>query len=709
MMTERNMHEQKSLGSRLAMFRKLNVYASVIALGVWSSLAGAVTLEDVTFSSLPGDRTEVTLSFDGQPPEPSSYSIEQPARIVADLRETTNGLDTRSLPLGGGNAQSMTVVETKDRTRLIFNLVELVPYETRRTQNSVVLTIGSEGTGSAVAAQPSQAPAATSSSSGQASSGDALADVDFRRGRDGEGRVIVDLGRANTPVDLTEQAGKIRLTMDEASVPDRLRRRLDVTDFATPVTRVDTFTEDGSAVVEIVPEGNFDYIAYQSGSKFTVSVEQLTEEEAEARREEKFPYTGEKLSLNFQDIEVRSVLQLIADFTGLNLVASDTVSGSITLRLQNVPWDQALDLILKTKGLDKRQIGNVLLVAPAEEIAAREKLELETNKQIAELAPVRLDIIQVNYAKAADIVALIQADKELISSRGFVSSDARTNTISVRETAEKLEEIRRLVNTWDVPVRQVSIEARIVRAQTNVAENLGIRWGGAAYDVSGDDVISVGGSQGAVGEARDAARGGSGEITFPGALAVDLGVTESGASSFAIGWGSSDFLVDLELSALETDGKAEVVSQPRVVTADRQTASIKSGEEIPYQEATSSGATNVEFKEAVLSLEVTPQITPDDKIIMDLIVNQDSRGEVTAGIPAINTNSVTTQVLVGNGETVVLGGIFQSEVATNITKTPFLGDIPYIGRLFKRTQHIDERSELLIFITPKILKNDMIQ
>jgi type IV pilus assembly protein PilQ len=269
--------------------------------------------------------------------------------------------------------------------------------------------------------------------------------------------------------------------------------------------------------------------------------------------------------------------------------------------------------------------------------------------------------------------------------------------------------MRRLVNTWDVPVRQVSIEARIVRAQTNVAENLGIRWGGAAYDVSGDDVISVGGSLGAVGEARDAARGGAGDITFPGALAVDLGVTETGASSFAIGWGSSDFLVDLELSALETDGKAEVVSQPRVVTADRQTASIKSGEEIPYQEATSSGATNVEFKEAVLSLEVTPQITPDDKIIMDLVVNQDSRGEVTAGIPAINTNSVTTQVLVGNGETVVLGGIFQSEVATNITKTPFLGDIPYLGRLFKRTQHIDERSELLIFITPKILKNDIIR
>ncbi|RBP29161.1 type IV pilus assembly protein PilQ [Marinobacter pelagius] len=687
------------------MFKKLNVYVGVIALGLLSGLANAVTLEDVSFSSLPGERLEVTLQFDGQPPEPTGYTIERPARIAVDLRDTTSGLDSRSIPLGGGNAQSVTVVETPDRTRLIFNLVELVPYDTVRKDNALVMTIGGESMAPASASSSDQVTARNE----PATDTNALAGVDFRRGKDGEGRVVLDLGTSTTPVDLVELGGKIRLTMPELTVPENLRRRLDVTDFATPVNRIDTYVQDGSAVVEIVPEGNYDYIAYQSGSEFTVSVEKLSEQEAEARREEKFPYTGEKLSLNFQDIEVRSVLQLIADFTGLNLVASDTVTGSITLRLQNVPWDQALDLILKTKGLDKRQIGNVLLVAPADEIAAREKLELETSKQIAELAPVRLDIIQVNYAKAADIVELIKADEELISDRGFISSDVRTNTISVRETSEKLEEIRRLVSTWDVPVRQVSIEARIVRAQTNVAENLGIRWGGAAYDVSGDNVFTVGGSQGTLQEARDAAAGNDSTITFPGALAVDLGVTGEGASSFAIGWGSDDFLVDLELSALESDGQAEVVSQPRVVTADRQTASIKSGEEIPYQEASSSGATSVSFKEAVLSLEVTPQITPDDKIIMDLVVNQDSRGEVTAGIPSINTNEVTTQVLVGNGETVVLGGIFQSEVATQVTKTPFLGDIPYVGRLFKRTEHIDERSELLIFITPKIIKNDLLR
>mgnify|MGYP002031120871 FL=1 len=687
------------------MFKKLNVCVGVIAIGLWSSLAGAVTLEDVSFTSLPGEGLEVTMKFDGAPPEPKGYTIERPARIAVDLSDTTSGLNQRSIPLGSGNAQSLTVVETKDRTRLIFNLVELVPHETVRNNNSLVMTIGGGGSApvaSSRPAQPQSAPVASTSSS------NALADVDFRRGKDGEGRVIVDLGSTKAAVNLTELGGRIRLTMPDLEVPANLRRRLDVSDFATPVTRIDTFVEDGNAVIEIRPEGEYDYIAYQSGREFTVSVEELSQEEAEIRREEKFPYTGEKLSLNFQDIEVRSVLQLIADFTGLNLVASDTVGGSITLRLQNVPWDQALDLILKTKGLDKRQIGNVLLVAPAEEIAAREKLELETNKQIAELAPVRLDIIQVNYAKAADVVALIQADEELISSRGFVSSDARTNTISVRETAEKLEEIRRLVSTWDVPVRQVSIEARIVRAQTNVAEDLGVRWGGAAYNVDGDDVVTIGGSLGTLQEARDAAGGGSNTISFPGALGVDLGVSGEGASSFAIGWGSDDFLVDLELSALESDGRAEVVSQPRVVTADRQTASIKSGEEIPYQKAASSGATSVSFKEAVLSLEVTPQITPDDKIIMDLVVNQDSRGEVTAGIPSINTNEVMTQVLVANGETVVLGGIFQSEVTTQTTKTPFLGDIPYLGRLFKRTEHINERSELLIFITPKIIKNDLI-
>jgi len=396
-------------------------------------------------------------------------------------------------------------------------------------------------------------------------------------------------------------------------------------------------------------------------------------------------------------------LQLIADFTGLNLVASDTVGGSITLRLQNVPWDQALELVLKTKGLDKRMTGNVMLVAPAEEIAAREKLEIETNKQVAELAPVRLDIIQINYAKAADIVALLQQDQELISGRGYISSDERTNTISVRETSDKLEQIRTLVDTWDIPVRQVLIEARIVRARSNITEEMGITWGGGGRDQDGDTLWRLGGSTNTLTELSN-----SNTVTFPDALAVDLGVTRSNTSSIAIGFGNGDYLIDMELSAYEADGQSEIVAQPKIVTADRQTATIKSGEEIPYQEASSSGATSVSFKEAVLSLEVTPQITPDDKIIMDLKVNQDDRGEVTAGIPSIATNEVITQVLVGNGETIVLGGIFQSEQATTVTKTPFLGDIPYIGNLFKKTENIDSRTELLIFITPKLIKDGLI-
>lgn len=683
------------------MFRKLHVYVGAVGLGLLSALANAVTLQDVSFASLPGDRTEVTLKFDGQPPEPTGYTIERPARIAVDLRDTQSGLASRNVPLGNGNTQSMTVVETNDRTRLIFNLIELQPYQTTRAGNSLVLVIGEQGDTSA-AAQTTMTPAAAVTGVG-AGGNNGLVGVDFRRGEGGEGRVIVDLGVSSKAIDLAEQGGKIRLLLEDTNVPVDLRRRLDVTDFATPVRRVDTYMEGRDAVVEIHPEGNYDYIAFQSGSQFTVSVERLTEQEAESRREEKFPYTGEKLSLNFQDIEVRSVLQLIADFTGLNLVASDTVSGSITLRLQNVPWDQALDLILKTKGLDKRQIGNVLLVAPADEIAAREKLELETNKQIAELAPVRLDIVQINYAKAADIVALIQADAELISSRGFISSDARTNTISVRESSEKLEEIRRLVETWDVPVRQVLIEARIVRAQTDLAEEIGVEWGVAARGDAngGDNNVVIGGNRGRL-------SGNTGTLNLPTDLNVDLGVTRANTSSIAFGYIGTDLLVDLELSAFESDGQAEIVAQPKVVTADRQTAKISSGEEIPYQEASSSGATSTSFKEATLSLEVTPQITPDDKIIMDLQVNQDSRGVNTDAGPAINTNEVKTQVLVRNGETVVLGGIFQSEQSTTVIKTPFLGDIPYLGALFTKTSTVDERSELLIFITPKIFEGDLI-
>mgnify|MGYP003857643093 FL=1 len=672
----------------------------------------ASDLQGVNFASLPGDRTEISLSFSDVPPTPDSYTIESPARIAMDLAGVNNSLAEKYHNLGLGNAKRMTVIGAKNRTRIILDLVELVPYSSRIVGNTLVVTVGDNGTvgqtESMVNQEQSGSPGAMTNSSAAVDQNNRVTSIDFQRGDKGDGQIVVNFATPNVDIDMSEIGGNIQLRMPAVELPHALRQRLDVVDFATPVQRIDSYIVDGEAIIMIKPTGNYDYLAYQTDNQFTVSVEELTKEEVGKRKKDKFPFTGEKLSLNFQNIEVRAVLQLIADFTSLNLVASDTVGGTITLRLQNVPWDQALELILKTKGLDKRTVGNVLLVAPAEEIAAREKLELETNKQVAALAPVRLEVVQINYAKASDIVALLSKDIELISGRGFISSDERTNTISVRETSEKQEQIRQLIATWDIPVRQVLIEARIVRARSNIAEEMGIQWGGGGLEENGGNLFSIGGSQGTLAELGDIANGTGESITFPGALGVDLGVTRANSSSIAIGFSGSNYLIDMELSAFESDGKGEIVAQPKIVTADRQTATIKSGEEIPYQEASSSGATSVSFKEAVLSLEVTPQITPDDKVIMDLRINQDNRGEVTAGIPSIETNEIITQVLVGNGETVVLGGIFQSERSTTITKTPFLGDIPYLGALFTKTQEIDERAELLIFITPKLLKDGMI-
>lgn len=704
---EKRTFKKRIVRSKNMLIKLRTSLTMVAALLMLVAQAHSSELNDVSFASLPGDSTEITLQFSGAAPLPKGYTIEKPARIALDFDGVSSSLQSKYHNLGLGNAKRMTVIEAQSRTRVIIDLAELVPYSSTQEGNKLVLRIGS-GAEQVSTASPST-DSVSSPSVSSVSSAQAVQSIDFRRGDKGDGQVVVNFSSSNVDIDMTELGGNIHLRMPGVELPEALRQRLDVVDFATPVKRIDSYIEDGEAVITIKPEGNFDYLAYQADSQFTVSVEALTEKEVEERRKDKFPFTGEKLSLNFQDIEVRAVLQLIADFTGLNLVASDTVGGSITLRLQNVPWDQALELILKTKGLDKRKVGNVLLVAPADEIAAREKLEIETNKQVAELAPVRLDIIQINYAKAADIVDLLAQDSELISERGFISSDERTNTISVRETSEKLEQIRQLVETWDIPVRQVLIEARIVRARSNLTEELGIEWGGGGLDQDGSSLFRIGGSTETLTELSDIAAGTGTGVTFPNALAVDLGVTRTNASSLAIGFGNSDYLIDMELSAFESDGKGEIVAQPKIVTADRQTATIKSGEEIPYQEASSSGATSVSFKEAVLSLEVTPQITPDDKVIMDLRVNQDTRGEVTAGIPSIQTNEVITQVLVGNGETVVLGGIFQSEEAVTITKTPFLGDLPYIGALFTKTEEIDQRAELLIFITPKLLKDGLVE
>lgn len=703
--------------------QRLAACALLLLLG---SPAGAVTLQDIEFASLPGDRTEIRMSFDRPPPEPSGYTIEQPARIVLDMPGVTSAMSEKHHSLGTGNARKVSIISAGDRTRAIVNLTTLVAYETAVVGDEMVLIVGTDRR-SDVAAAPATAVAAadpepdsssstevasyTSSGSGYLDEVESrITDVDFRRGEQGGGQVLLTLSDPRAPVDVTRQGNRVRVEVRNTRLPADLRRRLDVRDFATPVVQIDALQEGAHTVFVISAEGEYDYLAYQADQVMTVNVQPLTQEQI-AERAEAFRFTGEKLSLNFQDIEVRSVLQLIADFTDLNLVASDTVSGRITLRLKNVPWDQALELILKTKGLDKRQVGNVLLVAPAAEIAAREKLELENQKQISELAPLRTEHLQIRYASASELFGLFEAgegNSSVLSDRGSAIVDERTNSIILTDTAENLDNFRRIINQLDIPVRQVLIEARIVTANSNFSEELGIRWGGGGIDRSngGDNALRVGGSQETLTELQDIFVNNTGDITAPNDLIVDLGVNTTGASSFGIGFSQlGDYILDLELSALATDGHAEIVARPKVITADKSPAKIESGVEIPYQEASSSGATSVSFKEAVLGLEVTPQITPDERIIMDLRVNQDTVGTVFAGVPSINTNEITTQVLVDNGQTVVLGGIFQTDKNTTITKTPFLGDLPYVGRLFRRTLERDDKQELLIFITPRVIQD----
>lgn len=689
-------------------------FAAISAAVIFSSqLAQAATLESIQFASLPGDQTEIRMDFDSPPPEAAGYTIEQPARIVLDLPGVSSALTEKHHSLGSGNARKVSVIGVGDRTRAIVNLTSLVGYTTRVEGNSLLVTVGvtdsdnisSSAAAPVVAQQSAPKPNVTITGESQ------ILDVDFRRGEDGGGQVMFRMSDPRVPVDVSNQGGKIRVEVRNTQLPSELRRRLDVRDFATPVSVIEAIQEGPHVILTIAAAGEYDYLAYQADQTMTLNVQPLSKEKI-AEREEAFRFKGEKLSLNFQDIEVRSVLQLIADFTDLNLVASDTVSGRITLRLKNVPWDQALELILKTKGLDKRQVGNVLLVAPAAEIAAREKLELENQKQISELAPLRTEHLQVRYASAAEIYALFGGTDgaSILSDRGSAIVDERTNAIILTDTADNLENFREIVAQLDIPVRQVLIEARIVTATSNFSEELGIRWGGGVIDRTngGDNAIRIGGSLDTLTELQDVFVDGAGDITSPADLIVDLGVTSADASTFGIGVSQfGDYILDLELSALATDGHAEVVARPKVITADKSAAKIESGVEIPFQEASSSGATSVSFKEAVLSLEVTPQITPDERIIMDLKVNQDTVGQVFAGVPSINTNEITTQVLVDNGQTIVLGGIFQTDRNTTVTKTPFLGDLPYVGRLFRRTLENDNKQELLIFITPRVIQDSV--
>ncbi len=680
---------------------------------LFSGYAFSVTMEDIEFSSLPGDKTEIRMIFDDVPPDPTGYTIEQPARIALDLSGVASNLDAKHHPLGSGNARSVTVVEAGDETRVIVSMGELVAYSSRVIGNSLYVLVGTED-GGLVSDHSSETFAATTSTSSFEDDYPVIEEVDFRRGENGEGRVIVRLSDVGIGVDVTSEGGNIRVEFGNTIIPERLQRRLDVTDFATPVKMVDALPEDGNTVFIIEPTGEYDYLAYQADNIFTLEVKLMTAADLEAA-DQAFRFRGEKLSLNFQDIEIRSVLQLIADFTDLNLVASDTVAGRITLRLKNVPWDQALEIIMKTKGLDKRLVGNVLMIAPAAELQAREQLELESRQQMSELAPLRTEFIEVKYASAGEIFSLFEnsgseegGGEGVISARGSVIVDERTNSIIITETTDRINEFREVLDRLDVPVRQVLIEARIVTATSSFGETLGVRWGALGYGThnGGDTVSHFGGSLTTLQEIKDSLGGDALSYSPEDNLIVDLPATGN-ASSFAFGLMGDDYLLDMELSALETEGRGEVIARPKVITADKQEASIASGDQIPYQEASSSGATATQFVDAVLGLNVTPRITPDDRIIMDLEVNQDSIGAVFNGVPSIRTNSIQTQVLVNNGETIVLGGVFQTVVSEGVSKTPILGDLPWIGTLFKQTTRSDDKQELLIFITPRLIRDSL--
>lgn len=685
-----------------------------------SPLVGAATLDDIRFAELPDQRFEVRMSFSDTPPEPTGYTIESPARIVLDFPMVQSKLKERRFPLSFDNGKSALVLTSGDRTRLIINLDNLSTYSAHVDGNTYIIEVGASNAqyASVGVEQKSAFVAVTESDNMDSDLGDRVTGIDFRRGEKGEGRIIIDLSNSGISANMSSTRDGLRVTFAGAFLPNALRRRLDVLDFATPVSIISADNVDGDVVIDISAGGDYDHLAYQANNQYIISVKPLSEAE-KAEQERLFEYTGSRLSFNFQDIEVRAVLQIIADVTDLNLVASDTVQGRITLRLNNVPWDQALDMVLKTKGLDKRQVGNVLMVAPAAEIAERERQELATKRQLEELAPLRTEYIHVRYASAKEIYNLLSGDGDgdgnsttgLLSGRGEAIVDERTNSIIVTDTADRLEAFKRLVDEIDIPIRQVMIEARIVIANRDFKKELGIRWGGVGA-VSGSDALfeaggSIGGLDSSPGSPAEFIYG-NGSIELGENMMVDLGVSNA-IGSIAFGLLTDNTFLDLELSALETSGHAEIVSQPKVITGDKHRAVISTGSEIPYQEASASGAATASFKKVVLELDVTPQITPDNNIIMDLVITKDLLAEFNQqfNVPIIDITRLTTRVLVADGQTIVLGGVFELQQLKGVDKIPFFGDIPFLGRLFRHDTVTQEKSELLIFITPRIMSTEL--
>jgi len=637
---------------------------------------------------------------------PPNFAVASPARIAFDFPDTVNSLGRATQDIGQGELRSMNVVQGAERTRLVLNLRRLVAHEAAVDGNTLVVTLSEPA-----AVQPTPGGQVAHFAEGRADAQHAIRDVDFRRGRAGEGRVVIDLSDTSTGIDIRQQGQNIVVDFIKTTLPENLRRRLDVIDFGTPVNTVSAFQQGENVRMVIEPKGQWEHNAYQSDTQFVIEVTPMSADPSRAAQRGR--YTGEKLSLNFQNVEVRAVLNVIADFTDLNIITSDTVSGNITLRLKDVPWDQAMEIILQTRGLDSRRSGNVIWIAPRDELATREKLALESAQQINDLEQTRTESFQMNYQKAADVQKLLSdANQRILSKRGSAVVDARTNTLFVQDTPARLEEVRKLLAKIDIAVRQVMIEARIVEADDAFSKNLGVRFGfaqaGAARMPQGARATvgaELGNTQTASGVTGGApalaALTGSGlQSNLP---ASGLNGFNAGQFSFVLFNEALSRVLSLEVTAMEADGKGKIIASPRVLTADQVEAVIEQGTEIPYQQATSSGATAVSFRKANLSLKVKPQITPDGSIIMTLDVNKDQPGAATAAGLQINTKHVKTEVLVENGGTVVIGGIYEQQDRTDITKIPFFGDLPFLGVLFRNTAVSSNKTELLVFITPRIV------
>ncbi len=721
------------------MNRLLGTAPWLVLAGVLGMLAGTAraadqpALQAIDVQPLAGQQLQITLRLSGPAPQPLSFTIDNPARISFDLPNTTLALASRRIDVHASGLDTILAAETKDRTRLVLNLDKLVPYDTRVEGSNIIVMLGGSAARASAGAAPAGAVAASIGGGARE-----LRAIDFRRGADGAGRVIVKLSDPHMHVNLHQIGDQVVVDFSDASVPANLMRRYDASDYGTPIRGFDVTRVGNGSRISITAGGDYEQLAYQSDDQYVVEV--APRRKAANAQEDRPVYTGERLTLNFQDIETRAVLQLLADASGQNIVVSDSVTGNVTLRLQNVPWDQALDIVLRTKGLDKRRQDNVIIVAPQAELATREKAELAARKDVQELAPLRSEYLQVNYAKAQDMAALIKTQtNSLMSTRGSVAVDDRTNTLLLQDTADRLADVRRLVATLDIPVRQVLIEARVVIVSNDFERDLGARFGLTNWQKNGQNgLVSTSGTAAGTDSMTNTFLTGQNAINTalnqnafnaslvpPGAPVLVPGPTygipaaasryninlpvASPAGSIALGILGSNFLVDLELSAAQAETQANIISSPRVITANQKEATIEQGVEIPYQQSASSGATTIQFKKAVLLLKVKPQITPDNRIILDLDVKDDAVGTVvvTSGgvnVPSINTREIVTQVLVNDGQTVVLGGILSTTQREDDTKVPYLGDIPVLGHLFKSTIHKDDKDELMIFITPKIVR-----